>query len=61
MLQMYLSTYQLKDGELTASLNVFDLYKNNVYEKIMGITRDADGVARIVGQIQKHLMCQSCL
>ena len=36
-------------GELTASLNVFDLYKNNVYEKIMGITRDADGVA-MVGQ-----------
>ncbi|UUW40466.1 major tail protein [Enterococcus phage vB_Efm_LG62] len=36
-------------GELTASLNVFDLYKNGVYEKIMGITRDADGVA-MVGQ-----------
>ena len=36
-------------GELTASLNVFDLYKNNVYERIMGITRDADGVA-MVGQ-----------
>nr|DAO55272.1 MAG TPA: tail tube protein [Caudoviricetes sp.] len=34
-------------GELTASLNVFDLYKNNVYEKIMGITRDADGVASV--------------
>lgn len=36
-------------GELTASLNVFDLYKNNVYERVMGITRDADGVA-MVGQ-----------
>ena len=36
-------------GELTASLNVFDLYKNGVYEKIMGITRDAEGVA-MVGQ-----------
>lgn len=36
-------------GEITASLNVFDLYKNNVYEKIMGITRDEDGVA-MVGQ-----------
>lgn len=36
-------------GELTASLNVFDLYKNNVYERIMGITRDSDGVA-MVGQ-----------
>lgn len=34
-------------GEITASLNVFDLYKNNVYEKIMGITRDADGVASV--------------
>ena len=34
-------------GELTASLNVFDLYKNNVYERIMGITRDADGVASV--------------
>lgn len=34
-------------GELTASLNVFDLYKNGVYEKIMGITRDADGVASV--------------
>lgn len=36
-------------GELTASLNVFDLYKNNVYDHVMGITRDADGVA-MVGQ-----------
>ena len=36
-------------GELTASLNVFDLYKNNVYERVMGITRDEDGVA-MVGQ-----------
>ena len=34
-------------GEITASLNVFDLYKNNVYEKIMGITRDAEGVASV--------------
>lgn len=34
-------------GELTASLNVFDLYKNNVYERIMGITRDEDGVASV--------------
>lgn len=36
-------------GELTASLNVFDLYKNNVYDRVMGITRDSDGVA-MVGQ-----------
>lgn len=36
-------------GELTASLNVFDLYKNGVYEKILGITRDEHGVA-MVGQ-----------
>ncbi|QOI68831.1 major tail protein [Enterococcus phage 9184] len=35
-------------GEITASLNVFDLYKNNVYEKIMGITRE-EGIA-MVGQ-----------
>lgn len=34
-------------GEITASLNVFDLYKNGVYEKILGITRDADGVASV--------------
>lgn len=34
-------------GEITASLNVFDLYKNNVYEKIMGITRDDDGVVSV--------------
>ena len=34
-------------GELTASLNVFDLYKNDVYEKILGITRDAEGVASV--------------
>lgn len=36
-------------GELTASLNVFDLYKDNVYEKILGIERGADGIA-IVGE-----------
>ncbi|MGV2809889.1 major tail protein [Enterococcus faecalis] len=36
-------------GELTATLNVFDLYKNGVYEKILGVERDADGVA-IVGE-----------
>lgn len=36
-------------GEITASLNVFDLYKDGVYEKILGITRDADGIA-IVGE-----------
>lgn len=34
-------------GEITASLNVFDLYKNGVYEKIMGIKRDAEGVASV--------------
>lgn len=34
-------------GELTASLNVFDLYKNDAYEKILGINRDADGVASV--------------
>lgn len=34
-------------GEIQATLNVFDLYKNNVYEKILGITRDAEGVAMI--------------
>ena len=34
-------------GEITASLNVFDLYKNGVYEKILGITRDAEGVASV--------------
>lgn len=32
-------------GEITASLNVFDLYKDNVYEKVMGIERDEEGVA----------------
>lgn len=32
-------------GEITASLNVFDLYKDNVYDKIMGITRGEDGIA----------------
>lgn len=36
-------------GELTASLNVFDLYKGGVYEKILGIERSEDGVA-IVGE-----------
>lgn len=36
-------------GELTASLNVFDLYKDNVYEKILGIERGEDGIA-IVGE-----------
>lgn len=36
-------------GEITASLNVFDLYKDGVYEKILGITRDDDGIA-IVGE-----------
>lgn len=36
-------------GELTCSLNVFDLYKNGVYEKILGITRDEQGIA-IVGE-----------
>lgn len=34
-------------GELTASLNVFDLYKNGVYEKILGITRDEEGIASV--------------
>ena len=34
-------------GEITASLNVFDLYKNGVYEKILGIKRDSDGVASV--------------
>lgn len=34
-------------GEIQATLNVFDLYKNNVYEKILGITRDTDGVAMV--------------
>ena len=34
-------------GEITASLNVFDLYKNGVYEKILGIKRDAEGVASV--------------
>ena len=34
-------------GEITASLNVFDLYKNGVYEKILGITRDDEGVASV--------------
>lgn len=32
-------------GELQATLNVFDLYKDGVYEKILGITRDSDGIA----------------
>lgn len=36
-------------GEVTASLNVFDLYKDGVYEAILGIERDSDGVA-IVGE-----------
>lgn len=36
-------------GEITASLNVFDLYKDGVYEKILGIERDSDGIA-IVGE-----------
>ena len=36
-------------GELTASLNVFDLYKDNVYEKILGNERGEDGIA-IVGE-----------
>lgn len=36
-------------GELTCSLNVFDLYKGGVYEKILGITRDEQGIA-IVGE-----------
>lgn len=34
-------------GEIQVTLNVFDLYKNNVYEKILGITRDTDGVAMV--------------
>lgn len=34
-------------GEIKATLNVFDLYKNNVYEKILGITRDTEGVAMV--------------
>ena len=34
-------------GEIQATLNVFDLNKNGVYEKILGITRDADGVAMV--------------
>ena len=36
-------------GEITASLNVFDLYKDDVYSKIMGITKDAEGIS-IVGE-----------
>lgn len=36
-------------GETTASMNVFDLYKDGVYEAIMGIKKDADGVS-IVGE-----------
>lgn len=36
-------------GEIAASLNVFDLYKDGVYEKILGIERDSDGIA-IVGE-----------
>lgn len=36
-------------GEITASLNVFDLYKDGVYEKILGIERDSNGIA-IVGE-----------
>lgn len=36
-------------GELAATLNVFDLYKDGVYEKVLGIERDADGIA-IVGE-----------
>lgn len=34
-------------GEISASLNVFDLYKDNVYEKVLGIERDADGIAMV--------------
>lgn len=34
-------------GEVQATLNVFDLYKNGVYEKILGITRDSDGIATV--------------
>lgn len=34
-------------GEISASLNVFDLYKDNVYEKILGIERDSDGIAMV--------------
>ena len=34
-------------GEVQATLNVFDLYKNGVYEKILGITRDVDGIASV--------------
>jgi phi13 family phage major tail protein len=34
-------------GELSASLNVFDLYKDGVYEKILGITRDGEGIASV--------------
>ncbi len=34
-------------GEVQATLNVFDLYKDGVYEKILGITRDSDGIATV--------------
>lgn len=34
-------------GEIQVTLNVFDLYKNGVYEKILGITRDSDGIATV--------------
>lgn len=36
-------------GEITASLNVFDLYKGGVYEKILGIKKDTDGIS-VVGE-----------
>lgn len=36
-------------GEVQASLNVFDLYKDDVYNKVMGIEKDADGIS-IVGE-----------
>lgn len=36
-------------GELAATLNVFDLYKDDVYSKVLGIERGADGIA-IVGE-----------
>lgn len=34
-------------GEIQATLNVFDLYQGGVYEKILGITRDSDGIASV--------------
>lgn len=36
-------------GELSATLNVFDLYKDDAYEKILGIKKDSDGTM-IVGE-----------